>query len=120
LGFSTISTLFTILKLSLFSSVTITLQLIFSAIFSIPLALDWITQTWGLRKSNNKIRLFTGFILGFGVSFLSFSKVSFQTKIVLGISLSASIIMLGLIGKIIRREKDSIKIKEEKKIQNNS
>jgi len=101
-GFYTLSTLYTISSLNFLSSLDITLQLILYSIFSIPLALDWITQTWELRKSNNKLRCFTGFILGFGVSFLSLSNASFQIKIILGISLSVGITTLGLIGKRIR------------------
>ena len=99
IGFSTLSTLFTISGLDFLSSLDITLQLILCSIFSIPLAFDWITQTWELRKSNNKLRFFTGFILSFGVSFLSLSNASFQIKIILSISLSVGIIILGLIGK---------------------
>ena len=101
-GFYTLSTLYTISSLHFLSSLDITLQLILCSILSIPLALDWITQTWGLRKSNNKLRFFTGFILGFGVYFLSLSKASFQIKTILGISLSVGITTLGLIGKRIR------------------
>ncbi len=102
IGFSTLSALFTISSLDFLSSLDITLQLILCSIFSIPLALDWITQTWELRKSNNKLRFFTGFILSFGVSFLSLSNTSFQIKIILSISLSVGIIILGLIGKRLR------------------
>jgi len=101
-GFYTLSTFYTISSLNFLSSLDITRQLILCTLFSVPLALDWITQTWKLRKSNNKLRFFTGFILGFGVFFLSLSNVSFQIKIILGISLSMSIITLGLIGKRIR------------------
>ena len=102
LGFYTLSTLYIISNLNFFSSLDIILQLILCSIFSIPLALDWITQTWELRNSNNKLRFFTGFILSFGIYFLSLSNASFQIKTILVISLSVGITTLGLIGKRIR------------------
>jgi uncharacterized membrane protein len=30
-----------------------------------PMAIDGLTQLWGLRESNNSIRLITGFLAGF-------------------------------------------------------
>ena len=102
IGFYVISTLSAISSLSFLSRLNITRQLILCAIFSTPLALDWVTQTWKLRKSNNKLRFFTGFILGFGVFFLSLSNAAFHIKIILSISLSMGIITLGLMGKRIR------------------
>lgn len=39
----------------------------------IPLLTDWVTQTLEWRKSNNKIRIITGFMLGIGLGmFISF------------------------------------------------
>ena len=38
--------------------------------FFIPLALDGITQFLGLRRSNNTLRLFTGYLFGMGSAFL--------------------------------------------------
>ncbi len=67
----------------------------------VPLALDWITQAWKVRESNNKFRFLTGSILGFGVVLLSVSVATFQMKITLGIGLSVCIMVLGLLGKII-------------------
>ena len=101
-GFSAISTLHTIFHLYFLSTLDIVLQLLLYSLFSIPLALDWITQTWKLRKSNNKLRLITGCIIGFGVFLLSLSNASFQTKILFSISLSAGITMLGFVGRGIR------------------
>ena len=102
LGYYTLSTLYTISSFDFLSSLDITLQLVLCSILSTPLALDWITQTWKLRRSNNKLRFITGGILGFGVYLLALSTASFQTRIILGISLSMGITTLGLIGKGIR------------------
>jgi hypothetical protein len=73
-----------------------------------PLALDWITHSWELRKSNNKIRIITGFILGLGVALLRFSLATFKSKIILYVSLSLGIIILGMLGKVIRKQRTLI------------
>lgn len=41
-------------------------------ILAIPMAVDGLTQLFGLRKSNNHLRLVTGFIGGIGVLALAF------------------------------------------------
>jgi uncharacterized membrane protein len=56
--------------LPLFYFGIIKIPLLFIILFNIPLLIDSITQYYGLRESNNKLRLITGFLTGFALSAL--------------------------------------------------
>lgn len=64
-------------------------------LLALPTALDWLTQTWRLRESSNKLRLLTGFLEGIGVGLLSFINIDKVSKYILLISLSTSVMILG-------------------------
>lgn len=45
-------------------------SLIFVALFSIPIATDYLLQYFNILESTNTRRLITGFLMGFGLTFL--------------------------------------------------
>jgi uncharacterized membrane protein len=74
-------------------------QIIISTVFALPLALDWITQTYNLRESNNTTRFFTGVSVGLGTSLLSFSAASVEIKTALYLGVAISILIGGLMAR---------------------
>jgi len=103
IGLFTVLTINNTSGFSIFSTLNDTYQLILCILLVIPLAFDWITQTWEFRKSNNRLRFLTGLILGLGVALLSFSVATSQRKIILCVGLSVGITVLGLLGKMVRK-----------------
>lgn len=89
-----------LLILNVFYSLETTVKLAISLILTVPFALDWITQSWGLRNSNNWLRFLTGFILGTGVCFLSFSGVQQNLRLAIPICLGTILLACGLSGKL--------------------
>lgn len=54
------------------STITYNINLILLAfVLIIPMLLDGITQLFGIRTSNNKVRFFTGLLAGVGLGILS-------------------------------------------------
>lgn len=51
-----------------FTSLNVGLQFLVCLLLILPLTFDWLTQSWGLRESNNRLRLLTGAMLGVGTS----------------------------------------------------
>lgn len=84
--------------LPLFHSLKIPYQLFFCFLFVIPLTYDWLTQSWGLRFSNNGMRLLTGAFLGIGVSLLYSSEAIPFLKTLFYVSIAALIASFGLAG----------------------
>ena len=70
--FSVYSTIFIFCILSVFFDMKASLKskYIIALSLCIPLLLDGITQYYGLRGSNNFLRLFTGFSAGMGISII--------------------------------------------------
>lgn len=70
--FSVYSTIFIFCILSVFVDIKIYLKSksIIALALCIPLLVDGITQYYGLRESNNFLRLFTGFSAGMGISII--------------------------------------------------
>ena len=50
------------------------LAILFCIIMPIPGLLDWGTQRLGFRKSTSRTRLFTGFIIGIALHYISFTR----------------------------------------------
>jgi uncharacterized membrane protein len=69
--------------------------IVLCVLLAMPTAIDWLTQTWRLRESSNRLRLFTGFLEGVGVALVSFINIDKVIKYILLISLSSSVIILG-------------------------
>jgi uncharacterized membrane protein len=57
--------------LRIFDSLGTPLQFLLCYLTVVPLACDWLTQSWGWRESNNRLRLLTGTIIGVGLSLFS-------------------------------------------------
>ena len=71
------------------------IQLLICYLTVMPIAYDWLTQSWGWRESNNALRLLTGSIIGVGLSLLSQIDVNFYLKILLCSSTAAIILFMG-------------------------
>lgn len=76
----------------------IQLQFLFYVLFATPLVLDWLTQSWGLRKSDNATRFITGTILGIAVSIYSATGFMSDSKIPLFVLTAFTVSIIGLIG----------------------
>jgi uncharacterized membrane protein len=96
--------------LHLFYSLSIQSQLYLCSLFAIPLMFDWVTQSWGWRDSNNRLRLSTGAIMGVGVALLLSTEATFNTKAILCFGLASAIVSLGLTYKIFSKPPRTRKI----------
>lgn len=81
-----------------FQSIHIQNQLIVLMLLTMPLVLDWLTQSWGLRESNNALRFITGTFLGIGVSLYSSIIFIPTLKTPLFVSTVLVIAFIGLLG----------------------
>lgn len=94
----TLTALTSIIGVNLISPIKEELKLILSLLLVIPLAYDWLTQSWGLRESNNKIRFATGMAMGFGVYIFTSINLSPNLKSSIYILSAAIISLIGLMG----------------------
>ena len=76
--------------------------IVLCVLLAMPTSIDWLTQTWRLRESSNRLRLFTGFLEGVGVGLVSFIDIDKVSKYLLLIGLSSSVVILGY---LVRRFK---------------
>jgi len=74
-----------------------------------PLIFDWLTQSWGLRESDNVTRFITGVILGVGVSLYSASGFLPDLKALLFVLIALIVSIIGMIGKKIKSERLTLK-----------
>ena len=74
----------------------------FCFVLAAPAAVDWVTQSWGLRESSNGLRLSTGFLEGAGVALLSTAPLPLTLKLGMLLYVAASILTLGWVGRIAR------------------
>lgn len=93
IGFTVFFVLTIILPLQFFTNLQLHFQILFCISLALPAIFDWVTQTWNLRESNNKIRFFTGFLEAGGTVFLWLTPILLWGKIfilmiVLGIALN--------------------------------
>jgi len=73
-------------------------QFIICMLFAMPLILDWLTKSWGLRESDNVTRFITGAILGVGVSLYSAIEFMPDFKVPLFVLIALAVAIIGLIG----------------------
>lgn len=100
-----ILTIFNILfRIPVFHSLKTPSQLLLSLLLITPLTADWLTQSWGLRDSNNGLRFLTGALLGIGVALLSSSGIMPYLKTLFFLLTAAIITLLGSFGKLLTRE----------------
>jgi hypothetical protein len=64
----------------------------------LPVIFDWVTQSWRLRESNNRLRFFTGFLEGVAVIFLYLSALSLIQKFLIVMLIGGTVLSIGRIG----------------------
>ncbi len=99
LGFLTLMVVISLQGLQFFGSLPLLHQFFFCLLLLAPLTLDWITQSWGLRESNNGLRLLTGFSLGSGVALFSLVDATRNFKVLFYLYAAMVIALGGTIGK---------------------
>jgi len=67
-------------------------------LFAMPLILDWLTQSLGLRESDNVTRFITGAILGMDISLYSAIEFLPDLKAPLFVLITFAVALIGLIG----------------------
>jgi uncharacterized membrane protein len=83
----------------IFYSLPVVYQLSICITFIAPATYDWVTQSWGLRASTNKLRISTGVLEGFGVALLSLATISTIYKIAFFLFIFGCILTTGISGK---------------------
>ena len=101
IGFLGLTVFSNFLVLPIFHSFKNLQQLFLCFLFAVPLTYDWLTQSWGLRDSNNRLRLLTGAVLGVGVSLLYSSEATPFFRAQFYVSIAALIAGFGLIGEFL-------------------
>ncbi len=99
LGFLALTAVISIQGLHFFGSLSPLYQVSVCLLLLAPLTLDWITQSWGLRESNNGLRLLTGLFLGSGVSLFSLVDVTRNFRVFFYLYTAMVIVLGGTIGK---------------------
>jgi uncharacterized membrane protein len=67
----------------------------------LPLASDWLTQSWGWRESNNSLRFLTGAILGVGIFLFSRIDVTHSLRNAYYVYTAIAIALFGLVGEFL-------------------
>ena len=98
-SFLTLMTVIRLQGLQFFGSLSPPPQVSVCLILLAPLALDWMTQSWGLRESNNSLRFFTGVSLGSGVSLISLVDATRTFKVFFYFYVAMVIALGGTLGK---------------------
>jgi uncharacterized membrane protein len=98
-GFLSFTALGGVAGLPAFRTLPFQYQLLICAILTAPTAVDWLTQSWGLRESNNALRFITGASLGAVVSLYS-SITSMPNSMPIFVSAMSAVAVVGLLGKL--------------------
>lgn len=89
--------------LAIYSYVTLNAVMVpIVMILAVPASIDWITQCWGNRHSDNRTRLLTGLLLGVGIGLASLLDLPSLTKYMLVGGTGGIVIMAGFVGKSLR------------------
>ena len=99
LGFLALTAVIGVQGLRFFGSLSPLHQVAVCLLLLAPLTLDWVTQSWGLRESNNGLRLLTGLFLGAGVSLFSLVDVTRNFRVLFYLYTAMIIVLGGTIGK---------------------
>ena len=99
LGFLALTAVISVQGLRFFGSLSPLYQVTVCLLLLAPLTLDWVTQSWGLRESNNGLRLLTGLFLGSGVSLFSLVDVTRNFRVLFYLYTAMIIVLGGTIGK---------------------
>ena len=68
-------------------------------LLAIPITLDWVTQSVGLRNSSNSVRMFTGILLGFNLYIYTLLNINMEMKKILFVTITLVIFIIGNLGK---------------------
>jgi uncharacterized membrane protein len=68
-------------------------------LLALPLVFDWVTQSWGLRKGDNTVRLASGIILGLDLFIFMMLGISLDLKRLIFVATAIMILIIGGIGK---------------------
>ena len=98
-GFLSYTVLGSVAGLPAFLALPFQHQLLICAILTAPTAVDWLTQSLGLRESNNALRFITGASLGAVVSLYS-SITSMPNSMPIFVSVMSAVAVVGLLGKL--------------------
>lgn len=69
------------------------------AVFAVPLILDWVTQSWGMRCSTNTVRFLTGVSMGCSLGFFSLMSLEPRVKEIVYVSILLLVFITGIWGK---------------------
>jgi len=70
---------------------------------ALPSGIDWLTQTWNLRLSTNRIRFSAGFLIGIGAGLLGLSSLPSLTKLLILAYSSLGVVSMGYLGRRLMR-----------------
>jgi uncharacterized membrane protein len=98
LGFFTMLMTTIFLEFPYFQQLPAYFQVGFCIALVLPVIFDWVTQSWRLRESNNRLRFFTGFLEGVAVIFLYISALSLIQKFLIVILIGGTVLSIGRIG----------------------
>jgi uncharacterized membrane protein len=99
IGFLALTAVIGVQGLRFFGSLSPLYQVSVCLLLLAPLTLDWMTQSWGLRESNNGLRLLTGLFLGSSVSLFSLVDVTRNLRVLFYLYTAMFIVLGGTIGK---------------------
>ncbi|MCX6654449.1 MAG: DUF2085 domain-containing protein [Candidatus Bathyarchaeota archaeon] len=97
-GFLFLTVSRSVIGLQAFQALPTQNQFIICMLFSMPLILDWLTQSWGLREGDNITRFITGAILGMGISLYYVTEFSPDLKAPLFVLTALAVALIGFIG----------------------
>ena len=103
-GFTLLLSSTFILDYSFFLSLHAAHQLLLCVALVFPAILDWTTQTWKLRNSNNTLRFSTGFLEGSAVVFLQLSAFPLIQKIFILLLIGGLVLNAGFLGGKLRKQ----------------
>jgi uncharacterized membrane protein len=81
-------------------SLDVRIQLLACFLLALPYAVDWVTQSWGMRESSNKIRVVTGILLG--IDIFLFSRLNIIAERAIFVNAALLVILVGHLGKFKR------------------
>lgn len=96
-GFSLLLLLTLLVSFKAFTALPVHWQLLICVLFATPAILDWLTQSYGLRSSSNRLRIATGFLEGVGVALLSLMVTPLVLKVVILACIGGGALCLGLL-----------------------
>ena len=99
IGFLALTAVIGVRGLRFFGSLSPLYQVAVCLLLLAPLTLDWVTQSWGLRESNNGLRLLTGLFLGAGVSLFSLVDATRNFRVLFYLYAAMVVALGGTIGK---------------------